>query len=73
MFHLFILEKLHAWFQDIGKQIDSLNHEETNASGRKIVQLIRALEEVQGKILKLIIIILILKLLNLSNSFFFFL
>ncbi|KAL0270980.1 UNVERIFIED_CONTAM: hypothetical protein PYX00_008233 [Menopon gallinae] len=40
-------EKLQAWFKEIGKQIDSLNHEETTASGRKVVQLIRALEEVQ--------------------------
>ncbi|KAK6645588.1 hypothetical protein RUM43_001868 [Polyplax serrata] len=40
-------ENLHKWFQDIGKQIDSLNHEETTVSGRKIVQLIKALEEVQ--------------------------
>lgn len=43
-----VLDKLQAWFRDIGKQIDSLNHEETTAAGRKIVQLIRALEEVQG-------------------------
>jgi hypothetical protein len=42
-------ENLQAWFAAMGKQIDSLNHEDTTASGRKIVQLIQALQEVQGK------------------------
>lgn len=41
-------DQLQAWFRDIGKQIDLLNHEETTAAGRKIVQLIQALQEVQG-------------------------
>lgn len=43
-----ISDQLQAWFKDIGKQIDSLNHEESTASGRKIVHLIQALQEVQG-------------------------
>jgi hypothetical protein len=34
----------------MGKQIDSLKHEDATVSGRKIVQLIQALQEVQGKI-----------------------
>jgi hypothetical protein len=34
----------------MAKQIDSLKHEDATASGRKIVQLIQALQEVQGKI-----------------------
>jgi hypothetical protein len=33
----------------MGRQIDSLKHEDATASGRKIVQLIQALQEVQGK------------------------
>jgi hypothetical protein len=33
----------------MGKEIDSLKHEDATASGRKIVQLIQALQEVQGK------------------------
>jgi len=32
----------------MGKEIDSLKHEDATASGRKIVQLIQALQEVQG-------------------------
>ncbi|GLV32181.1 Strumpellin [Carabus blaptoides fortunei] len=39
-------ESLQAWFADISKQITSLS-QENNASARKIVQLIQALEEVQ--------------------------
>lgn len=39
-------ENLQAWFADISKQIQSLNHE-VPSSPRKIVQLIQALEEVQ--------------------------
>ncbi|KAG8184568.1 hypothetical protein JTE90_007684 [Oedothorax gibbosus] len=40
-------EKLQAWFQDMAKQIESLNYDDATATGRKIVQLIQALEEVQ--------------------------
>ncbi|XP_072908939.1 WASH complex subunit 5 [Hemitrygon akajei] len=40
-------ENLQAWFQEISKQIASLNYEDSTAAGRKTVQLIQALEEVQ--------------------------
>ncbi|XP_069674332.1 WASH complex subunit 5 isoform X3 [Periplaneta americana] len=40
-------ENLQAWFADMRKQISSLKHEDATASGRKIVQLIQALQEVQ--------------------------
>jgi len=46
---LIIAEKLQGWFRDIGKEIDNLDHEQATISGRKIVHLIKALEEVQGK------------------------
>lgn len=36
---------LQAWFKEISKHIDSLQQ----TDGRKIVQLVQALEEVQGK------------------------
>ena len=40
-------EDLQAWFSEMGKQIASLNYEDSTAAGRKIVQLIQALEEVK--------------------------
>ncbi|KAF4520181.1 hypothetical protein B566_EDAN003893 [Ephemera danica] len=40
-------ESLQKWFEEIAKQISMLNHEEVASSGRKIVQLVQALEEVQ--------------------------
>lgn len=40
-------ENLQAWFREISKQILSLNYEDSTAAGRKTVQLIQALEEVQ--------------------------
>ncbi|XP_043922537.1 WASH complex subunit 5 [Protopterus annectens] len=40
-------ENLQAWFREISKQISSLNYEDSTAAGRKTVQLIQALEEVQ--------------------------
>ncbi|XP_067323390.1 WASH complex subunit 5 [Anolis sagrei] len=40
-------ENLQAWFREISKQIMSLNYEDSTAAGRKTVQLIQALEEVQ--------------------------
>jgi WASH complex subunit strumpellin len=42
-------ENLQSWFAAMGKQIASLKHEDATASGRKVVQLIQALQEVQGK------------------------
>ncbi|XP_044148704.1 WASH complex subunit 5 [Bufo gargarizans] len=40
-------ENLQAWFREISKQIQSLNYDDSTAAGRKTVQLIQALEEVQ--------------------------
>lgn len=40
-------EKLMAWFKEMSKQIESLDYEDSTSAGRKIVQLIQALEEVQ--------------------------
>ncbi|GFW82443.1 WASH complex subunit 5 [Trichonephila clavipes] len=40
-------DNLQAWFKDMAKQIESLNYDDATATGRKIVQLIQALEEVQ--------------------------
>ncbi|KAJ8877566.1 hypothetical protein PR048_022021 [Dryococelus australis] len=40
-------DNLKTWFNEIARQIDSLRLNETSAAGRKIVQLIQALEEVQ--------------------------
>lgn len=41
-----LLDNLQAWFKDMGKQIETLNYDDATATGRKIVQLIQALEEV---------------------------
>uniref|UniRef100_A0A3P8VPU0 WASH complex subunit 5 n=1 Tax=Cynoglossus semilaevis TaxID=244447 RepID=A0A3P8VPU0_CYNSE len=40
-------ENLQAWFREISKQIESLNYDDSTAAGRKTVQLIQALVEVQ--------------------------
>lgn len=40
-------ENLQKWFADIGKQIVSLSLDEPAVAGRKIIQLMQALEEVQ--------------------------
>jgi hypothetical protein len=48
VYPIYFTESLQKWFEEIAKQILSLNHEEVGASGRKIVQLVQALEEVQG-------------------------
>ncbi|KAG8133940.1 putative WASH complex subunit strumpellin-like protein [Naja naja] len=47
MLHTADLENLQAWFREISKQIMSLNYNDSTAAGRKTVQLIQALEEVQ--------------------------
>lgn len=44
-----IADKLQAWFKDIAKQVESLDYKQATPAGRKIVHLIQALEEVQGK------------------------
>lgn len=41
-------ESLQLWLREIAQQVEALNYEEGTASGRKMVQLISALEEVQG-------------------------
>lgn len=41
---------LQAWFSEMSKQIDSLNYEDTPGAGRRLVQLIQALEEVCGHV-----------------------
>ncbi|RWS23664.1 WASH complex subunit strumpellin-like protein, partial [Leptotrombidium deliense] len=40
-------ESLQNWLIELGKQIESLNHEEHNSSGRKTVQIIHAVDDVQ--------------------------
>lgn len=42
-------DRLNKWFRDIGEQILSLNLDEPDSAGRKIIQLIQALKEVKGK------------------------
>ncbi|NXC14028.1 WASC5 protein, partial [Corythaeola cristata] len=46
-FDLLVVKNLQAWFREISKQIMSLNYDDSTAAGRKTVQLIQALEEVQ--------------------------
>lgn len=41
-------ESLRKWFEDISKEITSLDIEEPNISARKVAQLVQALDEVQG-------------------------
>ena len=41
-------DNLQAWFGEMAKQITSLNYDDSTSAGRKIVQLIQALEEVLG-------------------------
>ena len=43
---MIVSENLQAWFTEMGKQIASLNYDDSTSAGRKIVQLIQALEEV---------------------------
>lgn len=40
-------ENLQLWFSEMGKQIDLLKHEEATSTGRKVAQMIEALNEVQ--------------------------
>lgn len=40
-------ENLKKWFNDIAKEVMGLSHENANVSGRKIILLIQALEQVQ--------------------------
>ena len=41
-------DNLQAWFGEMSKQISSLGYEDSTSAGRKIVQLIQALEEVNS-------------------------
>ena len=43
---VYLSENLQAWFTDMSKQISSLEYEDSTSAGRKIIQLIQALEEV---------------------------
>ena len=44
---LFLLtEHLQAWFTEMSSQISSLNYEDSTSAGRKITQLVAALDEV---------------------------
>ena len=40
-------EQLQKWFKEIAGQIQALDYVDATVAGRKIVQLIQALEEVQ--------------------------
>lgn len=40
------VENLQSWFNQMEEKIKSLNYEDATAAGRKIVQLMQALEEV---------------------------
>ena len=42
------LEHLQAWFTDMSSQINSLSYDDSTSAGRKISQLVQALEEVEG-------------------------
>ena len=42
----FCSENLQAWFTEMSKQITSLGYDDSTSAGRKIVQLIQAMEEV---------------------------
>lgn len=43
-----LVESLQSWLREISQQVSVLSYEEGTASGRKMAQLIQALEEVQG-------------------------
>ena len=43
---LYLPENLQAWFKEMSNQISSLSYEDSTSAGRKMVQLIQALEEV---------------------------
>ena len=43
-----LLEHLQAWFTEMSSQINSLNYDDSTTAGRKISQLVQALEEVIG-------------------------
>lgn len=56
--HSFV-ENLQIWFVNIGKQIEKISMEDELVTSRKITQIIKALDEVQGITLLLFILIII--------------
>lgn len=44
----FLKENLQIWFINIGKQIEKISMEDELVTSRKITQIIKALDEVQG-------------------------
>lgn len=44
----FFKENLQIWFINIGKQIEKISMEDELVTSRKITQIIKALDEVQG-------------------------
>lgn len=44
----FLKENLQLWFVNIGKQIEKITLEDELVTSRKITQIIKALDEVQG-------------------------
>ena len=47
LIHPLTSEHLQAWFTEMASQISSLSYDDSTSAGRKITQLIQALEEVQ--------------------------
>ena len=45
-FMYLLIDNLQAWFSEMAKQISSLAYDDSTSAGRKMVQLIQALEEV---------------------------
>ena len=46
LYNVFSAENLQAWFANLANQIKALDYDDSTSAGRKIVQLIQALEEV---------------------------
>lgn len=47
-------ENLQIWFVNIGKQIEKISMDDELVTSRKITQIIKALDEVQGIVLLLL-------------------
>lgn len=47
----YLKENLQIWFVNIGKQIEKISMDDELVTSRKITQIIKALDEVQGIIL----------------------
>lgn len=46
--HNLLIENLQIWFINIGKQIEKISMDDELVTSRKITQIIKALDEVQG-------------------------